>query len=346
MTVINSAKQKTVASQLTIGLSLAFVLISTLSFAASEVGGKPEKGDIIVTYAQPSGAFTPIWVAYEAGLFKKYGLNAKLQLLTPQLSAHAVIAEEADFYTDGPDLINARLQGGRVKYFGGTMQQFVFQMWGAKEITDKHQLKGKTVAASTPRAALDTATRETLKKSGLVPDKDVKILYVQNVPAILSSVIGGKTSAGTLSAPNTLRARDAGLNLLADIGKLNIPGLQVTYGTTERYLKSNPNTIYAFLKAIAEGVVLSRKDPAVAKKAIAKYGQIEEPKMVDGTYEQFSPYWDMSLRVRVDAIQAQFSYMDEKEFPQVKNADPKEFFDNSFVDNLEKSGFFQRIGMK
>src|SRR5206468_3046477 len=172
------------------------------SFAA-EVGGKPEKSDVTVTYAQPSGAFTPIWVAYEAGLFKKYGLNAKLQLLNPQVSAQAVVSEEADFYTDGPDLINARLQGGRVKYFGGTMQQFVFQMWGAKEINSVHQLKGKAIAATTPCAALDIATREALKKNGLTPDKDVKIFYVQTVPGVLTSVITAKTSVGTLSAPNT-----------------------------------------------------------------------------------------------------------------------------------------------
>ena len=81
------------------------------------------------------------------------------------------------------------------------------------------------MAASTPRAALDTATREALKKNGLVPDKDVQILYVQTVPAILSAIIGGKTAAGTLSAPNTLKAKESGLNLLVDIGKLNIPGL-------------------------------------------------------------------------------------------------------------------------
>ena len=127
---------------------------------AAEVGGKPEKVDVIVTYAQPSGAFTPIWVAYEAGLFKKYGLNASLQLLNPQVSAQAVVSGEADFYTDGPDLINARLHGGQVKYFGGTMQQLVFQIWGAKDIKTIQDLKGKAVAASTPRAALDTATRE------------------------------------------------------------------------------------------------------------------------------------------------------------------------------------------
>ena len=237
-------------------------LVSVLdapSFGA-DAGGKPEKPDVIVSYAQPSGAFTPIWVAYEAGLFKKYGLNATLQLLTPQVSAQAVVSEEVDFYTDGPDLINARLRGGQVKYFGGTMQQLVFEIWAAKEFKTIQELKGKTVAASTPRAALDTATREALKKNGLAPDKDVQILYVQTVPAILSAIIGGKTAAGTLSAPNTLKAKESGLNLLVDIGKLNIPAFQVAYGTTEKYLKNNPNNVYAFLKAIAEGVVLSRKD--------------------------------------------------------------------------------------
>jgi NitT/TauT family transport system substrate-binding protein len=313
---------------------------------AAEIGSRPEKPDIVVSYAQPSGAFTPIWVAYEAGLFKKHGLNANLQLLTPQVSAQAVISDEVDFYTDGPDLINARLRGALVKYFGGTMQQLVFQIWGAKELKAIQDLKGKTIAASTPRAALDTATREALKKNGLVPDRDVQILYVQTVPAILSSILGGKTAAGTLSAPNTLKAKESGLNMLVDIGKLNIPAFQVAYGTTEKYLKNNPNTVYAFLKAIAEGVVLSRNDPGVAKKAIGKYAKIEDAPTIDGTYDAFAPYWAMSLGVRPEAIKAQFDYLDEKEFANAKNTDPKDFYDNSYVEMLSKSGFLKGLGMR
>ena len=329
----------------TVFFGIVWIFTMTPAFAA-EIGGKPEKSDIVVSYAQPSGAFTPIWVAYEAGLFKNHGLNANLQLLTPQVSAKAVISEEVDFYTDGPDLINARLRGGQVKYFGGTMQQLVFQIWGAKELKSIQELKGKTIAASTPRAALDTATREALKKNGLVPDRDVQILYVQTVPAILSAVLGGKTAAGTLSAPNTLKAKESGLNLLVDIGKLNIPAFQVAYGTTEKYLKNNPNTVYAFLKAIAEGVALSRKDPGVAKKAIGKYAKIEDAPTIDGTYDAFAPYWAMNLAVRPEAIKAQFEYLDEKEFPNAKNTDPKDFYDNSFVEALSKSGFLKNLGMR
>jgi hypothetical protein len=73
--------------------------------------------------------------------------------------------------------------------------------------------------------------------------------------------------------------------------------------------------------------------------------RIEEGKMLDDTYDAFAPYWTMSLAVRAEAIQAQFAYLDEKEFPQAKNADPKEFVDNSFVDTLDKTGFLSKLGM-
>jgi len=59
---------------------LLLSLVAPRAPLAAEVGGKPEKVDVIVTYAQPSGAFTPIWVAYEAGLFMKtIGEYAKIE---------------------------------------------------------------------------------------------------------------------------------------------------------------------------------------------------------------------------------------------------------------------------
>jgi NitT/TauT family transport system substrate-binding protein len=325
-------------------LSLFVALFACSPVFSAEIGGKPEKPDVVVTYVQPSGVFTPIYVAAEAGLYKKYGLNAKLQLTNPQVSAQAVISGEADFYTEGSDLINARLQGGAVKYFGATLQQFVFQMWAAKEITSIQQLKGKTYAATTPRAALDIATREGLKKSGLIPDKDVKILYVQTIPAVLTSITSGKTSGGTLSAPNNLKARDAGMNMVADIGKMNIPGLQMAYGATESFFKNNPNTIYAFLKAVAEAVVMTRRDVVLTKKAIAKYTKTEDPQLIDETYDQYVAYWPMNLMMQREAIVAGLGHLDEKEFAQAKNADARDFYDNSFVESLERAGFFKSIG--
>jgi NitT/TauT family transport system substrate-binding protein len=320
--------------------------IAIPSFSTAQFGGKPEKSSFTLSYTQASGAFTPLWVAQEAGLFKKHGLDANLKLLNSQVALQALVAGDVDVISSGPDLVNARLQGVPVKYIGGTLQRFIFQLWGAKGVGPLADLKGKTIAVTTPRTSTEIAAREALKKTAVISDKDVSFLYVQTIPAVLSAVMGGKTSAGTLSAPNTLKARDAGLSLLIDIAQINIPGLHLAFGTTEKIIKANPNLLYASLKAIAEATVLSRQNPGVAKKAIGKYTDSDDAKIIDGTYEQFSPYWDANLAVHVEPIQGQLMYLDEKEFPRAKDARAGDFIDNSFADYLKTSGFLQSLGVK
>src|SRR6266446_4911827 len=91
-------------------LVLVFALFSLSSRAGAQLGGKPEKSNFTVSYTQASGAFTPLWVAQEAGLFKKHGLDASLKLLNSQVALQALVAGEVDVISSGPDLVNARLQ--------------------------------------------------------------------------------------------------------------------------------------------------------------------------------------------------------------------------------------------
>jgi ABC-type nitrate/sulfonate/bicarbonate transport systems, periplasmic components len=209
-----------------------------LSVTGAEIAGKPEKPEVTVAYVSPSAAFTPLYVAADTGLFAKYGLKLKPQIIGVGTGQKALISEEIDILVDGPLLIAARLGGAAVKYFGAYTQRYIFQIWGVKGITAIEQLKGKLVAVSAPRGAIEIATREALRKQGLNPDADVKYIYNDQVPAILTAVVTGTVSAGTLSTPLNLKARDAGLNLLLDIAKLNVPGLGGAYGATEKFSKT------------------------------------------------------------------------------------------------------------
>jgi ABC-type nitrate/sulfonate/bicarbonate transport system substrate-binding protein len=319
-------------------------LMAPLLVMGTETGGKPEKVELTIAYVSPSAAFTPLFVASDAGLFSKYGIHVKSQLLGPAIGQKALISEEIDSLVDGNQLITATLSGSRLKYFGAYMQRYAFQIWAVKGVTTIEQLKGKMVAVSALRGAIDSSTREALKKKGLIPDKDVKFVYNAQVPAILTALLTGTVSAGTISAPLNVQAKEAGLNFLLDIGELNIPGLQGAYGTTERFLRSHPNTLYAFTKAMAEAIVLAHKNSAAAKRAIAKFVKVEDPKILDASYDAYIPYLEMNLALRDEVIRAELNYLDDKEFPKVRSANVTEFFDNSFVENLEKSGFFASIG--
>jgi NitT/TauT family transport system substrate-binding protein len=335
---------------MTIVLKLLFVALLFqfvtfgLGVAASELAGGLEKTEIVAAYPQASGVFTPLFVASESGFFKKYGLHVKLQQLNPQLSVQSVISGSADMSVAAGDLVNASLQGAKIKLVGSSMSQLVFQLWAAKEITSVAQLKGKTLAGSTPRSVLEIATREVLKRQGLNFDVDYKLIYMQSVPAILTAISSGKAAAGALSAPTTLKAKDAGLNMLVDIAKANVPGLPLAYGFTDQFIKQNPNTISAFLKGMAEGVARTKNDAAAAKRAIGKFTQTDDVKVIDDTYDFYAPYWVTDLALKPEQLSTWFSYLDEKEYPQAAKANPRDFYDNSFVDALEKSGFFQKLG--
>jgi NitT/TauT family transport system substrate-binding protein len=311
--------------------------------AGADIGGKPEKPNVTIAYSASDAGFTPLYVAFDAGLFAKYGLAATVQQIQSPIATKGLLSRDIDFLIDGPFLVPSRLNGAPVKYIGAHTQQFVFQVWGMKGITDIHQLKGKVIAVGPPRSAMDIAAREGLKERGLVPDRDVKFVHSQ-LPAVLTAILSNTVSAGVLPAPLTLKARDAGLNLLLDISQLNILGLLQAYGTTETYVHDNPNTVGAFLKGMAEGVLLAKKDPDGAKKAIAKFLKVGDQKTLDAAYGFYAPYWETSLSVREPVIRAELGYLDSKEFPGAKEANPKEFFDNSFVESLARTGFFHGIG--
>src|ERR671937_577319 len=59
-------------------LATVFVFFSLPTLGIAQLGGRPEKSNLAISYIQASGAFTPLWVAQEAGLLKKNGLDVTL----------------------------------------------------------------------------------------------------------------------------------------------------------------------------------------------------------------------------------------------------------------------------
>ena len=57
------------------------------------------------------------------------------------------------------------------------------------------------------------------------------------------------------------------------------------------------------------------------------------------------PYLETNLTVRDDVIRSELDYLDEKEFPKARSANPRDFFDNTFIETLEKAGFFASLGL-
>ena len=176
-----------------------------------------------IVYNALGGSMAPLWLGQELGLFAKHGLQHSLNYLAATTAVQAIVAGSEDIGMVGNQCIDVALEGADTIYVAGNINRFVFHLYGDPSIKSVQDLKGKTVAATQAAASTDYATRIVLRRFGLVPDKDVKILFTGNMPALVTTVKSGNAAAGLMSAPTTIQAQELGLKPILNVTELNIP---------------------------------------------------------------------------------------------------------------------------
>ena len=116
------------------------------------------------------------------------------------------------------------------------------------------ELKGKTVGITTFGSSTDFSIRYLIKKLGMEPDRDVKILQMGGQPQIVAGMVAGAVQAGVLSSPANYNAAKAGFQMLVDFKTVGLDYPTVSLVSTRSYIKKDPQTVRRFLMAYSEGV--------------------------------------------------------------------------------------------
>ncbi|MGH7887970.1 MAG: ABC transporter substrate-binding protein, partial [Candidatus Binatia bacterium] len=167
------------------------------------------------------GTMTPVFVAQDLGLFTKHGLQHSLQYIAATTAIQALAAGSEEIGLVGNQCIDVALEGADLVYIANTASRFIFQLYGDAAIKSVADLKGKVIAATQPAASTDYASRMLLRKYGLVPDKDVKIIYAGSSPALLSMLKSGNAVAGLMNPPAIYQAQELGMKQILNVTELN-----------------------------------------------------------------------------------------------------------------------------
>ena len=291
-------------------------------------------------YAGISGAFAPVWIASEKGLFTKYGLNVDLRYIAPATSTQGLLAKSLDIVNPGGEIIEAGLSGEPVVYIAGILNRAVMSVYSKPEIRSLSDLKAKVLAVTVPGATTDFAARVLLQQVGLTPGKDVRLLYLKGMPEILAGITQGNADAGIFTSPTTLKARQAGLKELVNVTEQNIPMIHAAFASTRDYLKTQPDSVRRFLQGYLEGIKVARADPELAKQMIGKYTKTTDRDDLEDSYRTFLPAWEKFPAVPTAAVQTMLNFATH---PAAKTAKAENFIDNSALVELEKSGFVDRL---
>lgn len=306
----------------------------------------PANDQPIVGIAGPAINMIYSFVARDAGLFKKYGIEPKLVVFdSGSVLAQAAMSGDAKMsVTSGPVTIASRTQGGDAIVVASCVNTPPYSIVAAKGITRWDQLKGKRIAMSRFGSGTDTSLRLVLRKFGIDANKDLIVLQLGTQPSRYQALLAGKIEATIISPPLDLMAKKDGFNILVNVPDLGIPYPQQTVETSDRFISERPQTVKNFLKGFIEGVHFAAKNKEFTKKAILKYLQTSsDPEIIEATYHSYLQVTDYTGYPNLEGIR---NAMDEvaQRVPAVKNKKPEDFVNTRFLKELEKEGFFKSLG--
>ncbi|MSP39021.1 MAG: ABC transporter substrate-binding protein [Deltaproteobacteria bacterium] len=281
-----------------------------------------------------------VWVAHDLGLFTKHGLQHSLDYLAATTAIQAIAAGSQDIGLVGNQGIDVALEGADTVYVADTASRFLFQLYGDPSIKSVADLKGKVVAATQPAASSDYALRILLRKYGLTPDKDVKIIYAGSSPALLSMLKGGNAVAGLMTAPAIYAAQEVGLKEIVNVTDLNIPFIFVGVATTRRVLQQKPDAVMRYLRGYTEAISVILRDKETALKVISKYMKMDNRQHLEAVYNEFTPVLQRVPLMNKKVVEA---VLEVVKSPKGVQAKPEVFYDNSYLQKLEASGFINSL---
>ncbi len=294
-------------------------------------------------YNALGGVMMPIWLAHEGGYFTKHGVNVELSYLAATSAVQAMVGGGQEIGLVGNQGIDAKLEGADLMYVASGVPTFVFQMYARPEIKSIADLKGKVIAVTQPAASTDYASRIVLRRNGLEPDKDVRIMYAQDTNNVLNSLNVGNVAAGVLSAPLAIKARAAGNKMLVNITEMRIPFLFTAMLSSPKVVREKNEALTRFLRAYIEAMAVIRKDKETTFKSLTKFLKTNDREVLESVYEEYRDVFPTAPLMTAAEVQA---VLDVAKSPKAKQMKPIDFFDNSIVQKIQTSGFVEQVNKR
>lgn len=298
---------------------------------------------LYVVYASIGGTQAVGWIAKEAGLFAKHGLDAELLFTGGGRAVTSLLGGDTPIVTvGGPSAIAARLGGSDVTIIAHIFDTILYSLMVTPEVRTVADLKGKKLGASRFGSATDFALRYVLKQQGFDPAKDMVIFQIGGQAETLAALKAGSIQGGVIASPATAEARRLGMKELINMATLGVPYPQTTIVTTGRYLRENRDTVLRFARAYVEGMHRFLNDREFSLRVIGKYTKIQSRPTLEATYDDYAPYAKKipaPTEASIKTVLEQLSATD----PRARAAQPQQFIDGSVVGELEREGFFQQL---
>jgi NitT/TauT family transport system substrate-binding protein len=333
---------KAVSHSISKFLLLAVCLPFLWAFDAAHAAEGLQK--LRVAYAAITAAFSIPWIAKEAGIFQRHGLDVELVYIAAGSRAvQTLVGGSIDIAAiGGPAGVDAKLAGADTVYVAIPVNRVLVFTVAAPQIQRIEEMRGKSIGVTRIGTVTDFFTRIYLRQNGLAPDRDVMIRQMGGLPEIVAGLKAGQIEGGTFGFPAVLHARAAGFRVLVDY---NASGYRYPLSTiivTQKLLRTQESAVRRFLEALIEAVHRFKTDANFAMNVIGKYTQTTDRSMLEETQRVYASAFERVPYPDIEVMKLGLTQVAETN-PRVRSVDPKEFVDPRLLREIEASGFVKRL---
>ena len=320
------------------------VVSLVVEFTLLGISHAQELKRIRIGYPSLSFRQSNVWVAKEQGLFKKYGLEVEpIFLRGGQLATLALAAGDPPIVNIGT-VVQANLTGYNLVLVAAVENNYDQILFARPGITKLEQLKGKHFGISGFGAATHYATIILMRHLNFDP-KDLTLLPTGPDAERIAAMAAGKIDASLFTSSAAAPARKAGFVELLQIADLGVEVQGNGFATSRAYVQSNRDAVKNALRGFVEAIYYIYANKKEAQRVFAKYMRTNDQEILEESYQGYIKMIPKKPYPTLKGIQFMLDMLAEK-MPQAKTAKPEQFVDLSFLQELEKEGFFNEMAKR
>lgn len=319
------------------------VIITLLSFLLSLSASGAEKLTGIHSARVMSQSLP--WIAAEAGLFKKYNLDFQLVFISSSaIVTAALLGGDAEMtLTGGVGNVRGYVQGATDLVFTGSAKNMMTQnIVVAPSIKRPEDLKGKKIAIVRIGGNSQYFTIQALRQYNMEAGRDFTFIQTGGDPESLAALLSGGIDTAVLTPPGDAQAIARGFRYLIYGPDLKIPYAAASFVTKRSVIAKRPVVVGQFMKAMAEAAKIMHTDREFVYKVLGKYLRVIERSVLDAAYNAEIKALEPRLALKNEALQAILDEIAPTD-ARAKKVKPQDLVDSRYLDEMEKSGFFDQL---
>lgn len=323
--------------------ALLLFAVFIVSRAEAQVRAAPEK--LRIAYSAIGSSQSPLWIAHEAGIFKKHGLDVELLYLGGgSRAAQVVVSGEVPIAMfTGASVISANLAGGDLVNVASGMNVMPFFLVVTPAVRQIEDLKGKKVAVTRFASATDYALRYAAERWPVKPDRDFTVLQIGGQPEMIGGLKSGAIQGAMLNAEFTVIARREGFRDLADVSTLGIPFPASALNTSRAFIRNRRDTALRVVRAYADSIHYGKTQKKSTVGVLGKYLKNQDVPFLEAVYDLYlGQYVPKVPHPSAEAMKVALDQIGERD-PRARSMRAEQFIDASLMQELEKEGFIKQL---